>query len=290
MNALSITNSAVSLVAPQFAPATPSTSAMMTIRCEPRRCDRSLSQSFHIIRTKPRRVLVILGSSGNAYIIIIKNKSIHCSCPDHVSSCKHILFLATACGFLNRRSTTVSLSSAALLQRLHSPSPTPLLQAAILDPHTAKLCSVHEYPPCVHCAKHPNSHSAATFIICSVCGFLAHQQCFDAFQATLATGSSNQNHCISLRDPPSSTFPCPQCNKQCHLLSSQLISGYRNFYTILLHKGYQCHPPPSLLNPSSTLHCRKRLAPANESIERPVFPITDHSNANGEIVSPLVDL
>ena len=247
-NALSKSNSTASLMAPQFIPSTPSTSAMMTIRCKPRRCNRSLSQSFHIIRTKPRHVLVILGSSGNAHIIAIKKKSIRCSCPDHVSSCKHILFLATACGFSNWRSL-------ALLQRLHSPSPTPLLQAAILDPHTTKLCSVHKHPPCVQCAKHPNSHSAATFVICSLCGFSAHQQCFDAFQASVATGCSNQNHCISLHDPTSSTFPCPQCNKQCHLLSSKLTSGHRNFHTILLHKGHQRHPPPSLLNTSRTLHC-----------------------------------
>ena len=277
-------------MAPQLVFSTPSTSAMITIRCEPRRCDRSLSQSFHIIRTKSRHVLVILGSSGDAHIIVIKKKSIRCSCPDRVSSCKHILFLATACGFLNRRSTTVSLSSIALLQRLQSPSPKPLLQAAILDPHTAKLCSVHEYPPCMHCAKLPNSHSAATFIICSVCGFLAHQRCFNAFQATVVTGLSNQNQCVTLRDAPSSTFPCPQCNKQCHLLSSQLMSGYRNFYTILLHKGYQCHPPPSLLNPSSPLPCCECLAPATKLIERPVFPTTDHSDSNVSIVSPPIDL
>jgi len=196
----------------------------------------------------------------------------------------------TACGFSNSQSTAVSLSLIALLQRLHSPSPTPLLQAAFLDPHTAKLCSVHEYPPCVHCAKLPNSHSAATFIICSVCGFSAHQQCFHRFQATVATGFSNQNHCISMRDPPSSTFPCPQCDKHSHLLSSQLTSGCRNFHTILLHRGHQCHPPASILNPSTTLHSRKCLTPITESIQRPVFPTTDHCNTSDSIVSPPVDL
>ena len=155
---------------------------MTMIRCEPRRHSRSLSQSFHIMKTKVRHLVVLLGSSGNAHVVTMKKNSIHCNCPDCVSSCKHILFLAIACGFLNRRSTTATFSFASLLQRLHSPSPAPLLEAATLDPHTAKLCSVHDHSPCIHCARSPNSHPAATFIICSSCGFLAHQQCFDTFQ------------------------------------------------------------------------------------------------------------
>ena len=237
---------------------------MTTIRCEPRRHSRSLSQSFHITKTKVRHLVVLLGSSGNAHVVTIKKNSIHCNCPDCVSSCKHILFLAIACGFLNRRSTTATFSFASLLQRLHSPSPAPLLEAATSDPHTAKLCSVHDCSPCIHCARSPNSHPAATFIICSSCGFLAHQQCFDTFQDNFACDTAPNS-----RRP---TCPCPQCNKLSHLLPSPIVSGCRNFSAILSHRGHRCHRPNSTADDGSF----------EESFETRGIPTTDLSNRTDE--------
>ena len=147
----------------------------------------------------------------------------------HLIPCCNMWIPATS------RLSHVSLSHRSILQRLHAATPSPRLEASLLDKHTTKMCSVHKYPPCFFCATQPTSQPAPTLVICSRCGFLCHQLCLHDFMSN---------------DDNSTTFQnlCPRCGRTSVKLTSHISSGYRNFASILQHRGYRClnHPTNSL--------------------------------------------
>ena len=100
------------------------------------------------------------------------------------------------------------------------------LVPATLDNHAKKSCSVHDHPPCFHCATPSSSCSSSLFVICSSCGFLAHDQCFSRFQAHFIN-CINRNFVPSRSSLPA--HPCPKCRKLSHLLFSPIIAGCKNF-------------------------------------------------------------
>ena len=193
---------------------------MITIYLEKRRFRRSSAQSFHLIKTHLDRIVIALGSTGNAYVLTVSPSSIKCTCPDDVQSCKHIIFLCTACGLVKRRTLHITFSHASLLAQLHSAHPAPLLKAALLDTHTTKLCSAHTYPPCFFCQRSPRSFPSRVLALCSKCGFLSHNHCLTNFLD---------------KDDNAVTFAsaCPRCGKIAARLSVSASFGFQNFSNIL---------------------------------------------------------
>ena len=213
---------------------------MITAHVDPGRYSRSSTQAFYIIKTLPQHVILMLGSTGNSYLITITPSCITCNCPDRSQSCKHILFLVATCGFLPRRVSHVSFSRRSILLQLHAAPPSPRLEASFLDNHTLKLCSAHRYPRCFFCATPPTSQPAHTLVLCSRCGFLCHESCLHDFM-------NDGDNCISFQNL------CPRCGRTSVKLFSHISSGYRNFASILQHRGYHClnHPtnaPPTTNN------------------------------------------
>ena len=223
---------------------------MITIHLDPGRLTRSSSQKFFVIKTHLKHIVIILGSTGNAYIISIKPSIILCNCPDKVPSCKHIIFIVSACGFIDCRQRVpyVNVSFRSLLHQLHATPSPPILGESLLDNHTTKLCSVHSYSPCFFCALPPATLPPQTLIICSRCGFLCHTNCLQHYMLDNKNRSKDHKN-------------CPRCGMLSVRLSSPFYSGYRNFSSVLQYRGYQCkivqqsittptqaHPLPSFSN------------------------------------------
>ena len=214
-------------------------SPMFTIHWEHRRLQRSQTQPFHIIKTPVNCIFIVIGSTGNAYVVSVSASSIACNCPDKVSACKHILFILSVCGLIPFGANQTSVSPARLLKLMHAKPSLPKLQLALLDKHTTKLCCTHAYPPCVFCAKHPNEHPdehpCRTLIICSKCGFLSHKNCLSKFLMV-------DNNSASFNEI------CPRCGRSSHRLESLFVNGHRNFSHVLRHRGY------ATLVPTFNLH------------------------------------
>ena len=204
---------------------------MITIHFEPGRFSRSSSQSFHVIKTHLKHIVIVFGSSGNAYLTSITPSGIICNCPDKVRTCKHIIFLASACGFIKRNVSNITVQYRTFIKHLHSNPPLPVPQNSSLDNHTRKLCSVHAYPPCFFCAQKPSLPPPAMLIICSRCGFLCHGHCLRDFMEDDKNNSAFEN-------------TCPRCGRPSVKLTSSFTSGYRNFGSILRHRGYPCDNSP----------------------------------------------
>ena len=182
---------------------------------------RAQSQTFNIIRTPKRHIIIIFGSTGNAYAICIKRTSLTCNCLDKTSGCKHIIFFLSALGYLKKQQSHVTINPISIIQKL-SRTPLPVeLQASYLDYHTANLCSAHNYAPCFFCAK----KHASSIIICSECGYLAHKHCYYNYLST-----NTDDH-----DPDY----CPKCGLLFTPLESNFKNGYRNYYFVLKHRNYR---------------------------------------------------
>ena len=202
---------------------------MISIHLDPRRLSRASLQNFYVIKTHLKHIVIVLGSTGNAYLISIKPSTILCNCPDKVRSCKHVIFIVSACGFIDRRHrlSYVNIPFRSLLHQLHATPSPPILDNALLDNHTSKLCSIHTYSPCFFCALQPATQPPQTLIICSRCGFLCHTNCLHQYMDDHNNRSKYQNN-------------CPRCGRTSVRLKSPFLSGYRNFSSILQHRGYQC--------------------------------------------------
>ena len=70
---------------------------MISIHLDPRRLSWASLQKFYVIKTHLKHIVIVLGSTGNAYLISIKPSIILCNCPDKVRSCKHVIFIVSAC-------------------------------------------------------------------------------------------------------------------------------------------------------------------------------------------------
>ena len=95
---------------------------------------RAQSQTFNIIPTPKPHIIIVFGSTGNAYGICIKRTSLTCTCPDRASGCKHILFLLSALGYLKNHQSHVTINTLSVLQKLLQSSAA--LQASCLDKPT----------------------------------------------------------------------------------------------------------------------------------------------------------
>jgi len=197
---------------------------------------RACSQTFNIIKTPSQHIIIILGSTGNAYFISIKSTSLTCNCPDKNAGCKHILFLLNVLGYFKNQKyqPMLSIYPKCILKQL-SQAPTQQLQGCFLDPRTINLCSAHTYPMCFFCAK---KHSGS-IIICSECGYLAHKSCYNKY---IHSNSDNFDHNY-----------CPKCGQIFTPLDSTYFSGYRNYYFVLKFRGYRTDlitdlPPSDLDN------------------------------------------
>ena len=216
---------------------------MITIHLDPGRLTRSSSQKFFVIKTHLNHIVIILGSTGNAYLISIKPSIILCNCPDKVPSCKHIIFIVSACGFINCRQRVpyVNVSFRSLLHQLHATPSPPILGESLLDNHTTKLCSIHSYSPCFFCATPPATQPPQTLIICSRCGFLCHTSCQHQYMLDNENISNDDNN-------------CPRCGRVSSRLLVPFYSGYRNFSSVLQYRGYRCTIVPESITAQTQAH------------------------------------
>ena len=104
---------------------------MIRVNIEPGRLHRSCAQSFHLMKTSVNCIFTVLGTMGNAHIIVISKLAITCNCPNHVPACKHVLFLLSLCGGLSCRRQLL-VSPALLGHKLHADPSTSQLKAAML--------------------------------------------------------------------------------------------------------------------------------------------------------------
>ena len=201
---------------------------------------RARSQTFNVIRTPKRHIIVILGSTGNAYLISITRTSITCNCPNQTPGCKHILFLLSVLGFLKKHQSHITIRPLSIVQQ-YSRNTSPELQACYLDHHTNHLCLAHQYGRCFFCAK---KHSGS-IIICSECGYLAHKHCYHNYLSTNIE-NSDQNY-------------CPKCGYLFTPLDCNHKNSYRNYFFVLEHRNY-C---TDLILNSSASDSRHPLNPTN---------------------------
>ena len=185
------------------------------------RLHRATTQPFRLMKTSVNCIFIVLGSTGNACILTVSSMSVSCTCPDSHPACKHTLFLLFVSGFTGRFQLTFSPVN--LLKKLHTTPPPSKLRRALLDEHTNNLCSAHNHPPCHFCNQEPSG----TLTMCSSCGFLSHQHCFQLFLNEDDNGSDSH---------------CPRCGMLSSRLSSHFIGGHRNFFHVLRHQGHQCLP------------------------------------------------
>ena len=181
------------------------------------RFKRALSQSFHIVsphRFIYDREVIILGSTGNEYVVMFSLKSILCNCPDEHKACKHILFILHALRILKINSDHVTTIPSKILPLIWRQPPLPSVKPFLLDHHTNILCSQHLYPPCYFCS----NNSYGSIILCSKCGLLGHKACF---MSTCDLGSN-----------------CPKCGRVFYALQSNVHHGYRNYLNVLNHFDY----------------------------------------------------
>ena len=202
---------------------------MITVNIDHGRLHRSSTQHLHLMKTSVNCIFIVIGSTGNACIVVISKTAITCNCPDHCLACKHVLFLLSLCGGVTGRQLLVS--PALLVQKMHADPSTPQLKAAMLDSHTNMLCSTHKFPPCFFCAK----QQAGTLIICPSCGFLSHDSCLPM---------------LPIHDGGVSR--CPRCDLPSPRLKSHFVNGHRNFFHVLRHQGHCCLPPSQSSLPFST--------------------------------------
>ena len=183
---------------------------------------RARSQPFNIIKTPSWHIIVVFGTTGNAYFISIKNSLLRCNCPDQTAGCKHVLFLLFVLGYFKNQKyqPNVTIHPTIILNQLQQ-TPSPQLQGCFLDPQTANLCSAYTYPKCFFCAK---KHSGS-IIICSECGYLAHKHCYQEY---IHSNTDNFDH----------TY-CPKCGRIFTPLDSTYFSGYWNYFFVLKFKGYR---------------------------------------------------
>ena len=197
---------------------------MITVSIEPGRLHRASTQPFRLMKTNVNRAFIVLGSTGNACVVAVRKRHMCCNCPDSHSTCKHILFILSLCGFSGR--SQLSFSPTNLLRKLHADPPSRKLKRALLDEHTKNLCSSHLCPSCYFCNQRPSG----TLTICSTCGFLSHEHCFQAF---LLEDDDDGSH-------------CPRCGTMSSRLPSHSIRGHRNFFHVLRHQGHPCIFPNNL--------------------------------------------
>ena len=196
---------------------------MIHIRSEIRRLQRAQEQTFNIVKTHVDHIVIVLGATGNAYIVCIKPSRITCNCPDSHQACKHILFLISITGLIKKKSQVfVTISAESLVQRLSAIPPSPQLQAVFLDPHTNDLCSAHNYHPCFFCAQNP----AGSIIVCSECGCLGHVDCYENFL-------HQENNNVTFANN------CPRCGFLFTPLKCPYDSGFRNFFSVLNYFNFR---------------------------------------------------
>jgi len=192
-----------------------------TYEVEPRRCKLALTQSFHIITPVGRRYrgVIIIGSTGNEYVINISTKKIVCNCPDTHTACKHILFLFYTLGLVNSRMTHVKTFPSNLLPALWTKPQPDRVKSALLDDHVNSICFERLYHSCFFC----QGNAQGGIILCAKCGFLGHDHCF-----------------VSFYQPGDD---CPKCGRVFYALKSQVSNGYRNYLNVLSHFGYLTSSP-----------------------------------------------
>ena len=233
---------------------------MVTFSIEPGRLRRASTQPFRLMKSTVNTIFIVLGSTGNAYVVAVSKESISCNCPDSHPVCKHIVFLLHLSGCSGRRQLTFSPSN--LVKKLHAEPPNPKLKKALLDQHTNQLCSAHIYPHCYFC----NRAQSGTLSICSSCGFLSHEHCLQLF---LAEENDSGSH-------------CPRCGKLSSRLPSEFIGRHRNFFHVLRHRGYACLPPTSTATHSlnNNNHDDNCQNPNHQHARNQGRVVAQHSNNN----------
>ena len=206
----------------------------ITLTVEPRRCKRALTQSFHIIAPVGRRYrgVIIIGSTGNEYVINISTNRIVCNCPDTHTACKHILFLFYTLRLLNSRTTHVTTFPSHLLRALWTKPLQDRVKSALLDDHVNSICFERLYHSCFFCQR----NAQGGIILCAKCGFLGHDHCF-----------------VSFYQPGDD---CPKCGRVFYALKSHVSNGYRNYLNVLSHFGYLTSSP-SQGSYQSGSYCRR---------------------------------
>ena len=201
------------------------------------------SQTFNIIPTPKRHILIIFGSTGNAYAICIKRNFLSCNCPDQTSGCKHIIFLLSVLGYLKNHQSHITINPLSVLPKLSQTTLPPKLQASYLDHHTANLCSAFNYAPCFFCAK---KHTGS-IVICSECGYLAHKHCYYNYLTT-NTDRYDPNY-------------CPKCGLLFSPLDYEYKNGYHNYYFDLKHRNHRTALSTNLHDDTSLIRVTNNNVP-----------------------------
>jgi hypothetical protein len=228
-------------------------SDVISIRCEPKRHQRSRHHPMYILdtpsRTNPTPTLCILGSTGNEYQIVLTRASITCSCPDNHPGCKHILALLHLTTTSHRRGNHIYVTPSYVIDKIQNGT---LLQSNYLNPWPNRICTAtHRQTDCQICDL-PLSGAISS---CSKCHFSHHLRCH----------------------LPPNTDTCPLCHSK--LLITFMANGYRNYSCVLNHFLYPIrtasppHMPP-----------RPPLRPPFDNNPPPNFEPDDI--LSGEIIPP----
>lgn len=217
------------------------------------RYERARTQSFHIITPQclaPN--IVILGSTGNEYILSISKTAISCNCPDTPVACKHVLFLLHTLRIILPTYTHVKISPSKIIPLLWNRPIHSRVKSVLLDHQANLMCSQPRYSPCYFCHECPK-HSYGTIILCSKCGFLGHKTCV---VASYQPGAK-----------------CPKCRRVFYALESKISNGYRNYLNILQHFDYITSSQRQVTFRSGSHSCR--LRPFNRRLQQdlPVRPL-----------------
>jgi len=218
------------------------------------RLNRSRTENFYLLNFislfEQYPTVSIIGASGNLYSITFSPTTVRCSCPDHFSPCKHILFVLS----ILRLEPQVGPFTLNLTQCISFiKCSTPFLSHRV-NLVANQMCFSFLSKRCAICSR-PRAPSDGCLYICDNCHHLLH---------------SGHVHQPGQPLPPR----CPLCQHTWSPYISGTSGGYHNFSSLLHTFGYESCPPnnprpPRLTANPNSYQCHViPLAPYDHTSDR----------------------
>ena len=144
---------------------------------ELKRFDKATSDSFHVLDTEslPKDSLsadlphlFITGTTGNLCTIHFLPNAMTCSCPDHISPCKHVIFVLLILRF-NPSPGNFTVLMSDCTSRFRNSIP---FQHSRLSHGVNQICKAFITHPCTYSA---NLVATGTTLMCDRCQKLMHE-------------------------------------------------------------------------------------------------------------------